>query len=85
MSDVVACASINNLPVPPSTTPEKLRHLGRAFGFLSSVQPAEGCQIAQIGERLMVLPEDLDLSQYIGRRIGMMRYEDRILIRRLDA
>lgn len=85
MSEAVACASINNLPVPSATAPEKLRHLGRAFGILFSVQPAEDCQIAQIGERLMVLPGDLDLSQYIGQRIGMMRYEDRILIRRLGA
>jgi hypothetical protein len=83
MSGSVVSASINNFPNPSATAPEKRRHLGRAFGLLSSIQPAEECQLAQIGDRLMVLPDDIDLSQYLGQRIGMMRYEDRILVRRL--
>jgi hypothetical protein len=66
-----------------ASSPEKLHHLGRAFGLLSSIQPAEECQIAQIDERLIVLPKDLDLSEHIGKRVGLMRYEDRILVRRL--
>ena len=63
--------------------PEKLHKLGRAFGLLSSIQPAEECQIAQIDKRLIVLPKDLDLSEHIGKMVGLMRYEDRILVRRL--
>ena len=76
-----ACEPIN---FSASPTPEKLHHLGRAFGLLTSVQHAEECQLAQIGERLIALPEDLDLSGYLGQRVGMMRYEEHILIRRLS-
>ncbi|MFA6371067.1 MAG: hypothetical protein WCW68_00430 [Methanothrix sp.] len=64
--------------------PTKLHHLGRAFGLLSSIQQAEECQIARIDDNLVVLPLNLDLSQYLGQSIGMMRDLNRILIRRLN-
>ena len=67
-----------------SAVPEKLHHLGRAYGLLSSVRVEEDCQIARINRRLIVLPADLDLSSHIGRCIGMMRYEDRILIQSIE-
>jgi hypothetical protein len=67
-----------------SPIPEKLHNLGRAFGLLVSVQAEEGCQIALIGSQAIALPEDIRLSEHIGRRIGVMRYGDRVLIRRLE-
>ena len=83
MSGIVS-ASINLFPADCSPAPEKLRHLGRAFGTLISVRQEEDCQIAQIGSRLLVLPADIQLSEILGQRIGMMRYEGRFLIRRLE-
>ncbi|OPY54682.1 MAG: hypothetical protein A4E48_00261 [Methanosaeta sp. PtaU1.Bin060] len=56
---------------------------GRAFGQLASIQPDDNCQIAQIGERLIVLPEDLDLHEHVGHRIGICRIEGQYHIRRL--
>jgi hypothetical protein len=84
MSGSIVSASINSFLNPTATPPEKLHHLGRAFGLLSSVRQEEDCQIAQIGNRLLVLPADLHLSEYLGHRIGLMRYEDRFLIRRAN-
>jgi hypothetical protein len=69
---------------PEGSTLKKLHHLGRAFGVLSSIQLREECQIARIDDNLVVLPLDLDLSQYLGQSIGMMRDVNRILIRRLE-
>jgi hypothetical protein len=45
------------------------------FGLLVSIQPDEECQIAQIGQDLIVLPQDLDLSGYVGKSIGMIRVD----------
>ena len=64
--------------------PEKLLHLGRAYGQLLSVEREEDCQIARINRRQIVLPADLDLSAHIGRCIGMMRYNEKILIRPIE-
>jgi hypothetical protein len=61
----------------------KLHHCGRAFGLLQSVECAEDCQIAQIGERLIVLPQDLDLSEYLGQRVGLIKIDEKYLIRSL--
>lgn len=66
------------------SAPEKLYDLRGAFGLLSSIQQADECQIAHIDENLVVLPMGLDLSQYLGQSIGMMRERNRILIRRLE-
>ena len=66
------------------SAPEKLYDLRGAFGLLSSIQQAEECQIARIDKDLVVLPMDLDLSQYLGQNIGMVREKNRILIRRLE-
>ena len=65
--------------------PEKLHKLSKAFGHLFSIQPIEGCQIAQIDDRLIALPQDLNLAEYIGQDIGLMRYEDEVLVRRLGV
>jgi hypothetical protein len=46
------------------------------------VQLDEDCQIVRIDHDLVVLPLDLDLSQYFGQSIGMMCDGHRILIRR---
>jgi hypothetical protein len=66
------------------SAPEKLYDLRGAFGLLSSIQQADECQIARIDKDLVVLPMDLDLSQYLGQSIGMIRETNRILIRRLE-
>ena len=66
------------------SAPEKLYDLRGAFGLLSSIQQADECQIARINKDLVVLPMDLDLSQYLGQSIGIMREKNRILIRRLE-
>jgi hypothetical protein len=63
--------------------PIHMHHLSRAFGLLASIQPVEDCQLAQIGQRLVVLPQDLDLSGHIGQRIGLIRVDEKYLIRRL--
>ena len=79
-----ACASISIFSADNAVAaPEKLHHLSRAFGLLSSIQPAEDCQIAQIGTRLLVLPQDLDILGYLGQRIGLIRVDGQYLIRRL--
>ena len=46
----------------------------RVFGVLLSVEPAEDCQIATIAtidQLIVVLPTELDLSGYMGQRIGI--------------
>ena len=66
--------------------PEKLLHMGRAFGLLSAVRAESNCQIARIvnrlGERHIVLPSDLDLRGFIGQEIVMLRLDDRYPVRR---
>jgi hypothetical protein len=52
-----------------------LRPRGRMFGLLVSIQPDEECQIAQIGQDLIVLPQYLDLSGYVGKSISMIRVD----------
>ena len=69
--------------------PEKLHHRGgRRFGILSSIRQDEDCQIARIvnrfGEHLIVLPQDLDLSGYIGLGIVLVRIGDKYRIRMLS-
>jgi hypothetical protein len=51
--------------------------------FLPSCRREE-CQIAWIDDNFVVLPLDLDLSQYLGQSIGMIRDVNRILIRKLE-
>ena len=62
----------------------KPHHCSRFFGLLEFVQLEEDCQIVRIDGDLVVLPLDLDLSQYFGQSIGIMGEEHRILIRRLE-
>lgn len=81
MSGLVSTA-INSFSAMRAT-PEKLHNFGRAFGLLSDIQPAEDCQLARIGKRLIVLPQDLDLSGHIGHRIGLILADGQHLIRRL--
>jgi hypothetical protein len=86
MSGSIAGTPTNIFPDP---IPEKLHKCGRAFGLLISIQPDEDCQIARIitrtGERLIVLPLDLDLSSHVGMRIGLTLIDDKFLCRRLSA
>ena len=62
----------------------KPHHCSRFFGLLEFVRLEEDCQIVRIDGDLVVLPLDLDLSQYFGQSIGMMGEGHRILIRRLE-
>lgn len=85
------CASINNFSAKGAAAtlldpPEKLLHMGRAFGLLSDVKIESNYQIARIvnrlGERNIVLPVDLDLMGFVGQEIVMLRLDDRYLARR---
>ena len=71
---------------PPLTVrPEKLHHLSRAFGFLEDIRSEdEDCIVAKIGRREIVLPAAIepDLRPLIGCRIGMVRIENKYLVRR---
>ena len=60
----------------------KPHHCSRFFGLLEFVRLDEDCQIVQIDHDLVVLPLDLDLSQYFGQSIGIICEGHRILIRR---
>ena len=82
MSSSSDCGAENG--ISSGSAPEKLYDLRGAFGLLSSIQQADECQIAQIDKDLVVLPIGLDLSQYLGQSIGMVRERNRILIRRLE-
>jgi len=82
LSSSSVCGPVNGFSA--DSAPEKLHHLGRAFGLLSSIHHAEECQIAKIDDNFVVLPLNLDLSRYLGQSIGMMRDMNRILIRRLE-
>jgi len=88
MSETLAtpinCFSADNaLPCP-----KELHHCGRRLGILSSIRQDEDCQIARIvnrfGEHLIVLPQDLDLSGYIGLGIVLVRIGDKYRIRMLS-
>jgi hypothetical protein len=87
MSGIVS-TSINPFPADVATpAPEVLRHCGRVQGLLAEIQPAEECVIARVvnrlGERHIVLPQDLDWSSYLGQQIVMMRLDDQYLVRRV--
>ncbi|MCX6677390.1 MAG: hypothetical protein NTU95_05535 [Methanothrix sp.] len=60
---------------------EKLHHNGRVFGLLASIRPDEECQIAQIGKRLVVLPQDLGLLGYLGQGIGVVKIDENYHVR----
>lgn len=65
------------------STVERLHDGSRVFGPLHSAQPSEDCQIARIGERDVVLPADLDLSSFIGSRIGLVKIGEECRVRGL--
>ena len=54
------------------------------FGKLFSIEPDDDCQIAQIGEFQVVIPQDLDLAGYIGQRIGMAYIQGKYYVRRVE-
>ncbi len=54
------------------------------FGKLFSIEPDEDCQIAQIGEFQVVIPQDFDLSSYIGQRIGVAYVLGKYYVRRAE-
>jgi|GEM_PF-6429657 hypothetical protein len=54
------------------------------FGVLSAIEPDEDCQIAQIGECQVVIPQDLDLSSYIGQRIGVACIDGKFYVQRAE-
>jgi hypothetical protein len=74
---------LDSISTADQAVPGKLHHCSRAFGLLSAIQPDDDCQLARIGERLIVLPSDLDLSAHLGQRIGIVRIDDKFLCRRL--
>jgi hypothetical protein len=61
--------------------PERLCHGDAAFGVLSSLSQAEGYQLAQVGKRLIMLPQELDLTGYIDQRIGLLKIDQEFLVR----
>ena len=84
----VSSSPIKTFSAADAVLPEKLDPLDRAFGLLSSVTSDEGSQIAQIdsrlGTRIILLPLDFDLSEYVGHEIGMTREGNRFLVRKLS-
>lgn len=82
-------ANINDFSADnPAQKPQVFHHCDRAQGLLVSIRPDEECQIARIVNRFcdrqIVLPQDLDLSEYIGQRIVMIRIDDKYLARRVQ-
>lgn len=55
------------------------------FGKLFSIKPDDDCQIAQIGEIQVVIPQDFDLSSYIGMRIGVACICGKFYVQRAEA
>ena len=55
------------------------------FGKLFSIEPDEDCQIAQIGDCQVVIPQDFDLSSYIGQRIGVAFIDGKFYVQRAEA
>ncbi len=54
------------------------------FGKLFSIKPDDDCQIAQIGEYQVVIPQDFDLSSYIGQRIGVACIDGKFYVQRAE-
>ncbi len=84
------CAPIKTFSADNATQrPKNLHHCSRRFGLLVSIQPAQDCQMALIvnrfGEHLVVLPQDLDLSGYVGKRMGLTRIDNEYHVRGLSA
>jgi hypothetical protein len=57
----------------------------RYFGLLSSIEPAEDHQIATIDGHQVILPLDLDLSQYLNGPVGIACIAGKFYARRLEA
>lgn len=57
----------------------------RYFGLLSSIEPAEDHQIATIDGHQVILPPDLDLSEYLNGPVGIACIAGKFYVRRLDA
>lgn len=56
----------------------------RYFGVLTAIEPAEDCQIATIDQIRVVLPTELDLSGYMGQRIGIACICGKFYVRRAE-
>lgn len=57
----------------------------RYFGLLSSIETHEDHQIAVIHGASVVLPLDLDLSQYLNGPVGIACIAGKFYARRLEA
>ena len=69
-----------------SNKPERLQDRSIRSGILSGIERIEDedcpCQIAKIGDRLVVLPLGTDLSKFLGQHIVLMQNFEDILVRR---
>ncbi len=69
------------------TPASPLHDNSRIFGKLISIEPDDDCQIAeivQIKTDRVAIPLDLDLSAYIGQRIGMAYILGKYYVRRAE-
>jgi hypothetical protein len=57
----------------------------RFFGLLSALEPHEDHQIATIDGHQVILPPDLDLSEYLNGPVGIACISGKFYVRRLDA
>ena len=72
--------------VPPTTRPRLLKDYREILGILESVEPyCRGLVLAKIGEYQRILPEELQLHQYVGKSIGVANIEGEHLVRILGG
>jgi len=57
----------------------------RYFGLLSALEPHEDHQIATIDNHMVILPLDLDLSEYLNGPVGIVCIAGKFHVRRLEA
>ena len=74
-------SSSENLNLSPA--PERLHDRSRVFGLLQTLRNEDGCQIARIDGRDVVLPLEPHLSGFIGSKIGLMMDGEELHVRRL--
>jgi hypothetical protein len=57
----------------------------RYFGLLSALEPHEDHQIATIDHYQVILPLNLDLSEYLNGLVGIVCIAGKFHVRRLQA
>ncbi len=62
-----------------------LKDLGIVRGTLSEIsQWSIGLILAKIGSKSVILPEEIELKEHIGQKIGILRDRDKYRVWRLE-